>query len=615
MGLADDVIDELEGLQSCPQRIDRENGWRKCARFVHPSSPMSLLNGNWPSGNAGRSTAARESRYIYDSTPLHAARQLTNSIVSILTPSTSYWHDYVLDNLYGQETPHNMAEWLEHLRDHVFTLRYNPATRFAHTNQVTIRQAVCFGNGLYRVNENHQKPHDKLSDRNKKPFSYRHLPLMNTYIGVTAEGVHDTTYEVRDLTAKQIVKHFGEANVSAKIIEAANKAGNKDTFCIVHGIRPRDERGSSKGGATTKDTRFASYIIERDTKHIIEDSGYYEFPDVKYGWEDEPGQAYSTGPVEMMLATIEQTNAVAKTMLIGGQRSVEPPLMTPANPVGAVGVAGLPPLDLRPNATNPGYLANNGAELAKPIMQGQNPGWAQGILDQSRQSVREGLFLHLFQVLQDNPNQSATEALIREQEKGELLGPVGQSIQSGLSTLVDREIGILSRRGAFEEGSPLAPPPGMDRIEFSPEYTSPLDRARRASQAVGIQRVIEMALPLAEHDPTLMMNFDANEIIRTNVEILGAPKKMLRSEDERDALIKQQQDMQQAQQLAQLAQQGGAGAQALAGAVTSGAEAVNATAGAIPAGADIAGLLGAGAEGEQGDGEFLDLEQTEFEEL
>ena len=51
-----------------------------------------------------------------------------------------------------------------------------------------------------------------------------------------------------------------------------------------------------------------------------------------------------------------------------------------------------------------------------------------------RTQVKETLYINLFQTLIKNPEMTATEAMIRNNEKGELLGPAGGKIQAALST-------------------------------------------------------------------------------------------------------------------------------------------------------------------------------------
>lgn len=113
-----------------------------------------------------------------------------------------------------------------------------------------------------------------------------------------------------------------------------------------------------------------------------------------------------------------------------------------------------------------------------------------------------------------------------------MLGPVGISLNSGLSHNVDREIGILSRKGAFAAGSPLAMPDDMDGAEIAPQFTSPLDRLRKVSQVIGAQRTLEIAIALEQVKPGTLARVDADEMLELAQDTYGAPRKLLRSREE-----------------------------------------------------------------------------------
>jgi hypothetical protein len=80
------------------------------------------------------------------------------------------------------------------------------------------------------------------------------------------------------------------------------------------------------------------------------------------------------------------------------------------------------------------------------------------------------------------------------------------------------------------------------------EYDSPLTRAMKADQGVGLLRTIEALAPLAQADPAVMDVFNPDEIAPGLAEINGVPAKWIRSKDELDAL---REGRAQAQQSAQ----------------------------------------------------------------
>src|SRR5690606_31292622 len=102
-----------------------------------------------------------------------------------------------------------------------------------------------------------------------------------------------------------------------------------------------------------------------------------------------------------------------------------------------------------------------GRPLITPLNSGVRPDFAQAIMEARRNSVRELLYLNLWQIIIQDKDSTATEALIRAQEKGELLGPVGISLNEGLSHSTDREVGILGRKRAFDDDSPLRMPDSL----------------------------------------------------------------------------------------------------------------------------------------------------------
>ncbi len=143
--------------------------------------------------------------------------------------------------------------------------------------------------------------------------------------------------------------------------------------------------------------------------------------------------------------------------------------------------------------------------------------------------------------------------------------------------MVDREIGILGRKGAFEPGSRLEAPNSMNNQSIGVGFTGPLDRMRRIPQLQGIERAIEIAGKLAEvGDNSGIERLDGDRIMEHTQDIGGAPADIFKSDlqviidrDERRKLDQQQEIMQGIEQGGEVAQAVGRGVMALqdAGAV------------------------------------------------
>ena len=159
--------------------------------------------------------------------------------------------------------------------------------------------------------------------------------------------------------------------------------------------------------------------------------------------------SFSEGPVAYAIAQIQSLNELVKNQLIGSQQAGRPALATAGKNFTRV--------NINPGAVNPGLITGDGKALFAPITGGQRLDLSQAVIEAERQAVRENLYLNLWQILIADAGgepETATEAMLRAQEKGEMLGPVGISLNDGLSHNSDREIGIMARKGAFRDGSP-----------------------------------------------------------------------------------------------------------------------------------------------------------------
>ena len=141
------------------------------------------------------------------------------------------------------------------------------------------------------------------------------------------------------------------------------------------------------------------------------------------------------------------------------------------------------------------------------------------MMEQRRRMINDSFLVTLFQILVESPAMTATEVLQRAQEKGALLAPtVGRQQSETLGPLIERELAVLAEQGLIPPKPPLLEEAGG---EFEIEYVSPLTQAMRAPEGVGILRTLESVQAIAAIDPSVMDNFDSDEITRTLAEMRG----------------------------------------------------------------------------------------------
>ena len=299
------------------------------------------------------------------------------------------------------------------------------------------------------------------------------------------------------------------------------------------------------------ETPFASYHVIEGEEEVVKESSFRSFPVSVFNWRRYEGDTYGISPTIDVLTTVRELNAVSRTALRALQQITDPATASKAE-LDFVPV-------LNPGQNYPGLIGEDGRALIAPINTGQNPEAAFEYLNTRRGDVKDGLFVNLFQTLIDAPDMTATQALIRQEEKGALLGPSGSIIQSGFASNLDRELDILEAKGLYAEDSVYLPPESLAGKAVRPTFTSPLDILRKAAESRDADLLVAAAAQLAQatQDPSVMDNIDGDEYLRIKKEASRAPQRLLRRREEVDQMRQARADAAKAQQgMAAMAQAG-----------------------------------------------------------
>lgn len=534
------VVDDIMRMQQqmAAERYYWEATWRDVVTLCMPyASHKYELNGmNLASsltGTAQQPQAAQRSKEIFDATAAWSLDRLNAGMESLIAPRAQKWHSFSLDDPFSPDPTDLEEEWLDRLRDYHFTARYDAKSNFALANQKAIRGACGLGTGILYLEENVGR---RNIDPVKVPFFYRSIPVVETYLGIDAYDDVDKCIRVFELTARAAESYFSQEGDSLpEKLKAALTNKPDQPFTFIHCVMPREEAGEYKD--KRRHQPYASFWLEVESRHLIRSSGFFTFPYQVMWWDQTDGSPYGQSPVMAALSEIKMLQVMGKTVAQVSQQMIKPPMAT---------MRGIynQRLNLNAGAVNAGMLDEQGRLLAQPIIQAQNPTFAERLIEAKRLSVRESMYINLFQTMVDNPQMTATEALLRANEKGELLGPAGAKIETGIAGAIDREVDIVQRKGAFEQGSPLEPPLSVGGKNVGVKFTGPLARMRRMAEMQGIERVLQMATVVGQYDQSTLMKIDGDETLELTREINGAPRKMFKRDEEvaeqRQAMAQQQ---------------------------------------------------------------------------
>lgn len=462
---------------------------------------------------------------IFDATAPLALPKFAAAVISMAFPATQTYHKLAPHDMRLADNT-SVKRYLEQVNDILFKVRYGPHSNFQAQSGEVVLDIGAFGTGVLYVD-------DVLGIG----VRYKSFPLAECWIAEDAHGRIDTLIRKFEYTAHQAITEWGYDACPKEVQEAFDQQW-QTKFEFMHCVRPNKNR--LMGRHDSSGMAFESTYLCVRTRKTISEGGYRVFPFMVPRFETAPREVYGRSPAMAVLPDIKMLNEMAKTIIRAAQNVVAPPIMLTDD-------ASLTAFNVRSNAMNYGYIDSNGHPMAVPFESKANVNIGLDMMNQRREVINDAFFVTLFRILVQEPTITATEAMLRAQEKGQLLAPTMGRIQAELlGPLVEREIDILSMAGALP---PM--PPELIRAggSFKIEYQSPLNQAQRAGVGVAIMQTIQSIAPLAQVDPDVMQIFDLDKAARMVADINGMPASLQRTAEEVAALKEKTAQAAQAQQL------------------------------------------------------------------
>lgn len=525
-------------------RSDHEWVWEQVAEYCDPDGPAYLWQGRRGSGSRdGQAGRARDrGSRVYDNTIASAADRLAAGLESLITPQSEAWHGLSTAWMDDEETEEE-KEWAEQLRDYLFAdIRYQAGSNFVPAIQACYLNVVRYGPAYLYSEEGYGGSF----------IRYASIPVNEAFIARNRWGEVDTFHRRYERTARECLQMFG-SKLPPKVRAMANDPAQcLQKVSLLQCIKPRDERRmyNRNGEWVYLDSAFAAYHLVEEEETIVREKPFRSFPVACFNWRRLESDVYGISPTIKALTTIREVNAVRRTGLRALQQITDPAIATHSK------------LDdvpiLNPGQHFPGGIDENGRLLIQAVNTGQRPDYAFEYAGNRAEEIRDMLYVNLFQTLVQNPQMTATEALIRQEEKGALLGPSGSVIQAGFAANLDRELNILENKGLYDADSRFRPPASLAGKAIRPTFTSPLDILRRAAEARDTINLVGAALQMAQFDPGVMDNIDTDEALKVVQGAGRSPQRVIRRREEVEGI-------REARAKAQQAQQGMAALQGMAG--------------------------------------------------
>lgn len=464
-------------------------------------------------------------RTLFDSRPIDMSLTLASILFGTILNRAGEWFQFDAVNKDINELE-EVAQITDHFVKVMLAKMYDDKSNFEAAIFEGFRDTVDFGTVATFIEEG-----DNFD------FVCTTLSIKDYLISENRDGKIDYVILKTEKTARQIIQQWEE------VPESVLKANEKDPFTkfkLQLHIYPREERDKNKIDVLNKE--FAGCWILEEGKAILQETGWDEFP-VQVGRINKiPSETYGTGISMYAAPDAKLANKMWQFLMEASEKAIKPPFLVNAEFSKSV--------NLNANALNfPKLLsgASSARPAVEPLMTGSNIPISIDLLNIKYSSMEKIFFLDKLKII-DDPRATATQVLEQSAERYRLMLPLSVGIEEYIESTLNRIFGILFRKsyrmndlpngGSSYELLPNAPfnmelPEALKTApDIKTSFVNPINQAQKIAQMSAIDNVINSAGALAQLDPNVLDNINADEVIRSKAEILNSPTKILRSKAE-----------------------------------------------------------------------------------
>lgn len=348
------------------------------------------------------------------------------------------------------------------------------------------------------------------------------------------EGIVDSMYTCQKYTARQAIQQWGD-KVGPEIKKAYINLEHRKQFDIIHACYPRNDYDWNKKDAINM--KYASVYLEKESKLILNESGYEEFPFAVPRWDKADGETTGRSPAMNALPDIKQLMQVVYDSTMAHQMWVRPPVL--ASKESALSTTRITPGKI---------IYHRSGEKPEPWPMQNDLRISIEEKNSLRDAIRQAFFNDLFIVLQDNvPGRTAFEIRQMVEEKMNILGPfLSRMMVELLDVMLNRTFWIMYRGGFINQV-----PQDLVNQGIETEYTGRLAIAMRRYETSATQEALALTQQIAQIDPTVVDNWNLDEVVVGTAQRNAVPIKYIRPAADRDQLRTKRQQAQQAAEAGQ----------------------------------------------------------------
>lgn len=372
-------------------------------------------------------------------------------------------------------------------------------------------------------------------------LEFTHIPV-GTY-AIAQDNTHTVNTLVRKFhyTPVQMADEFGEDALSPAVRKLLGEPESKysSQVEIWHLTIPRGYISNERYTTLPKDRNFASFYIEADTKHVLLESGFFEFPYIVTRFLRVGNAVYGESPLLGIQDTINDLISADESLKIMGRRAALPSMAFPSELLGQVDLRGGGQTIIPQQYIDRPHAIREIAPVANFPLAMESKNSLELLVD-------DGLHIGAMQVFAGTDrNMTATEVAAREEEKMVMFYPSFAQNMADFTPGLNRIFGLCYRAGLFasldipqevadivvnELDEVEAVYLNMPKVAYVGRMAQALERVRGTS----IQDIVSVLINIAQaiQDPSLLMQIDWMKLARYLIIVSGMPIRFLKPWDD-----------------------------------------------------------------------------------
>lgn len=440
--------------------------------------------------------------------PLHAA-----VMNSLLTPAAYRWHSMVFPD---DEMQKNYGHELACQNDFIYKKRYSSLSNF-----------TCAMNTIYMSNALYGWYVLELSkDIKHKQVCYRALPIGEFVIDQNERGFVDTFYRTVKFTYRNLRQRFPKY-IPKKVREQTYQdnpyAWLDESMELLHVVEP----------SLKKAGKFDSVYIDMTSREIIQqtEESYCKYIAGRAATFSNTNDPYGFSPVMSILPSVKNLNAVAFDLikathhasrldLLAGDDIINPRNYQDVTSIinGGMDSEGRPQVSVL-------------AQRDMPTLEYMVQGW--------QKKIKDTLFVDMFISMQDTQSRSATDAMLKANERANIVAPMGDRVaRELLQPMIELELAMYAEMNALPEFSAELKGQVFDIV-----LDNPMLRGQRLDSANALLNMGNTLAQIQQMDTEFNIDRAKNYLASA----YNIPQSVLNTEDEKAQIVaeKQQQAEQQ----------------------------------------------------------------------